>query len=39
MFDVVLYALFLLLIIGLLRYVMRVIEPDETILPTPKREP
>ena len=39
MFDVVLYALFLLLIIGLLRYVMRGIEPDETILPTPKREP
>jgi hypothetical protein len=39
MFDVLAYAFYVLVIIGLLRYVMAGIEPEETTLPTPEREP
>ena len=39
MFDVLAYALFVLVIIALLRYVMGGIEPQGTTLQTPKREP
>jgi hypothetical protein len=38
MLDVLAYALFVLVVIGLLRYVMRGIEPEGG-LQTPKRDP
>jgi len=38
MFDVLMYALFVLVIIVLLRYVVGGIEPQGATLQTPKRE-